>query len=83
MLAAIGAICVGAIPLAVNVWALLDAARRPEWAFAFADRNRTAWVAACGLGVLFCLPGLLVAIYYLLRVRPQVAAVEAGNLGDA
>ena len=70
-----------AVPLAINVWALLDAARRPEWAFAYAERNRTAWVAATGLGVLFCLPGVVVAAYYLLKVRPEVAGIEGGRLG--
>jgi hypothetical protein len=70
-----------AIPLALSVWALLDAAHRPEWAFSFVNRSRTAWVAATAIGVLFCLPGVVVALWYLLRVRPQVAGVEGGRLG--
>jgi hypothetical protein len=70
-----------AIPLALSVWALLDAAHRPEWAFSFVNRSRTAWVAATAIGVLFCLPGVVVALWYLIRVRPQVAGVEAGRLG--
>ena len=64
-----------AIPLALSLWALLDAANRPEWAFAFVNRNRTTWVAACAIGILFCGPGVIVALWYLLRVRPQVAGV--------
>jgi hypothetical protein len=71
-----------AIPLGLSVWALLDAAHRPEWAFSFVNRSRTAWVAATAIGVLFCLPGVAVALWYLLRVRPQVAGVEAGRLGQ-
>ena len=71
---------VAAIPLALSLWALLDAANRPEWAFAFVNRNRTTWVAACAIGILFCGPGVIVALWYLLRVRPQVAGVEAGRL---
>lgn len=70
------------IPLSINLWALLDAARRPEWAFAFANRNRAAWVAASALGILFCGPGVLVALWYLFRIRPEVAAVERGDLGS-
>jgi hypothetical protein len=71
---------VAAIPIALSVWAMLDAARRPEWAFAFVNRSRTVWVAACAIGVLFCLPGVLISLWYLLRVRPQVAGVERGRL---
>lgn len=74
------AVLVAAIPIALTTWALLDAAHRPEWAFAYADRSRTAWVAACAVGILFCGPGVLIALWYLLRVRPQVAGVEAGRL---
>ena len=69
-----------ALPHAHNQWAVLDAANRPEWAFAFVNRSRTTWVAACAIGILFCGPGVIVALWYLLRVRPQVAGVEAGRL---
>ncbi len=68
------------IPLALSMWALLDAAHRPEWAFALAKRSRVVWVASTGMGILFCGPGVLVALWYLLRVRPGVAAAERGRL---
>jgi hypothetical protein len=68
------------IPLAVSMWALLDAARRPEWAFSFANRSRTVWVVANGFGILFCGVGVVVAVYYLLKVRPQIAAIEGGRV---
>jgi hypothetical protein len=71
---------VAAIPLALSMWALLDAARRPEWAFALARRSRTAWVAATGFGILFCGPGVIISLWYLLKVRPGVAAAESGRL---
>lgn len=73
-------IAVFAIPLALSMWALLDAARRPEWAFALAGRSRVVWVAAPLFGVLFLLPGLVIAVWYLVRVRPQVSAAEEGRL---
>jgi hypothetical protein len=69
-----------AIPLALSTWALLDAARRPEWAFALARRSRTAWVAATCFGILFCGPGVVVSLWYLLKVRPGVAAAESGRI---
>lgn len=76
----IGSILVLSIPLMVSVWALLDAARRPAWAFALAGRSRTVWVALGAAGVFVCAAGVVVAVYYLVRVRPVVAAVEAGRL---
>jgi len=80
VLGAVVAIVVVSIPLALSVWALLDAARRPEWAFALAGRSRVVWVAACGIGVLFNLVGLCVSAWYLVRVRPGVAAAETGQI---
>ena len=80
MLKVLATTIVACLPLALSMWALLDAARRPEWAFALARRSRTAWVAATGMGILFCLPGVLVSIWYLVKVRPGVAAAEAGRL---
>lgn len=73
-------IIVFSIPLALSVWALLDAARRPEWAFALAGRSRVVWVAACCIGILFNWVGLTVSFWYLIRVRPQVAAAESGQV---
>jgi hypothetical protein len=68
------------IPLAVSTTALLDAARRPAWAWALAERDRTLWVALTGFGILFCGPGMITAALYWFRVRPRVAAAEAGRL---
>ena len=62
------------------MWAMLDAAHRPEWAFAFAGRSRTLWVAVTAAGILVCAVGLVVSLYYLVKVRPEIAAVEAGRL---
>ena len=71
---------IAGLPIALSLWAMLDAAHRPEWAFSFVNRSRTAWVAACAIGILFCGPGVVIALWYLLRVRPQVAGVESGRL---
>lgn len=80
MLLVCASIVVFSVPLALSVWALLDAAHRPEWAFAFANRSRTTWVVATGFGIIFCGVGVVVAGYYLLKVRPQIAAIEAGRV---
>lgn len=67
-----------AIPLGISLWALLDAARRPRWAWALADRRQVVWMAVILFGALTVVGGLLISGWYLLRVRPTVAAVERG-----
>ncbi|MFV0317975.1 MAG: hypothetical protein ACK5O2_13575 [Microthrixaceae bacterium] len=67
-------------PLALTVWALLDAARRPQWAWALAERNQVLWMTAILAGVLLLCAGLAVSGWYLWKVRPVVAAAERGEL---
>ncbi len=69
-----------AIPLALSLWALLDAARRPQWAWALAERRQVVWMAAIMLGTLTVVGGLLLSGYYLTRVRHEVAAAEEGRI---
>jgi hypothetical protein len=64
----------------LTLWALLDAARRPEWAWALAGRRRVVWMAAILFGAMTVLVGLVVATAYLVRVRPAVAAAEEGRV---
>ena len=68
------------MPLALTAWALLDAARRPEWVWALAGRRRVVWLAAILFGGLVVVVGLVVSSVYLLRIRPELAAVESGRL---
>lgn len=72
--------CVAAIPLGVSLWALLDAARRPRWAWALAGRRQIVWMAAIMLATVSLVGGLVVSGWYLTRVRPALAATEAGRL---
>jgi hypothetical protein len=77
-----GAIAVAAlacIPIGVSLWALLDAARRPQWAWALASRNQVGWMAAVLLGTFFLVPGLVISCWYLAKVRPVIAAAEEGR----
>ena len=37
-------------------------------------------VASTGMGILFCGPGVVVALWYLVKVRPGVAAAESGRI---
>ncbi len=71
------------IPLGVSVWALLDAARRPRWVWALSSHRQTPWMAAVAAGVLLTVVGLAISLWYLIKVRPDLAAVERGDLGPA
>ena len=69
------------LPLAVTAWAFLDAAHRPRWAWAFAGRNQLAWMVVIAAGVITVIGGLAISSWYLLRVRPTLAAIENGDIG--
>ena len=76
-----GAIAVTAVlcvPLGISLWALLDCARRPQWAWALAGRRQVVWMAAICMGFLTVVGGLVISAWYLLRVRPLIARAEAG-----
>jgi hypothetical protein len=73
-------VALSCIPLAITLWALLDCARRPGWAWGLSGHDRLVWMAAILLGVL-CVPaGVAISGWYLLRIRPTVAAVEDGRI---
>ena len=68
------------IPLAVSVWALLDCVRHPQWAWALAGRRQVVWLTAILFGMLCVGPGLVISGWYLVKVRPVIAAAERGSL---
>jgi len=55
------------------VWAVLDSARRPRGAFTAAGSSKTLWVTLlAALGVLIPFAGVILALVYLLNIRPRV-----------
>jgi Protein of unknown function (DUF2516) len=61
-------LCVG-----VAVWALADAAMKPESAFVGAGLSKNMWVALiAGFIVVFAPVAFVLAIVYLSSVRPKV-----------
>jgi len=70
--------CGAAVPLGLTTWALLDAARRPEWAWALAGRRQVVWMAGIMFSALTVVGGVVVSAWYLSRVRHEVAAAESG-----
>ncbi len=71
------------LPLAFTLVSLLDAVRRPQWAWALAERNQAGWIGAILLGVFCTVGGVAVCAVYWLRVRPVVAGVESGRLPES
>ena len=59
------------------LWGLVDAARRPDEEFRAAGQNKTLWIVLNALGLLVWGFGAVVALVYLLVVRPKVADVTA------
>ena len=67
---------VAVVFLAPVIWGLVDAIRRPKEAFVAAGKNRGLWIGL--LVAAFIVPVLIgtgVGMWYLIAVRPKVAAV--------
>lgn len=79
---AVGLTILACIPLGLTLWALLDAAHRPRWVWALSRHPQLPWLAAVAAGVLLTVLGVGISLWYLIRVRPELAALEAGRLGD-
>ena len=69
---------VASVPLGVTLWALLDAARRPQWAWALSGRRQVVWMALIMFSALTVLGGLALSSWYLSRIRHEIAAAEEG-----
>jgi hypothetical protein len=78
LFAAIAWTALFSVPLGISLWALLDCARRPGWAWALAGRRQVVWMAAILVGFVSVVGGLGVSIWYLAKVRPVIARAEAG-----
>lgn len=71
---------VAAVPLSLTIWALLDAARRPQWAWALSGRRQVVWMTVIMFSALTVVGGMAVSAWYLSRIRHEVAAAEDGRL---
>lgn len=59
------------VVLGIQIWALVDIARRNETDWRSIDESRTAWFAVAFLG------SFLGAVLYLVHVRPKFAKLLA------
>lgn len=63
--------------IAVPLWAVVDAARRPAEAFFAVRSNKAIWIAAIAVAWLFGL-GFFLGGFYLLFTRPKVRRQMGG-----
>lgn len=73
-------IAIAASPIALVGVSFLHAARFPQWVWAFSDRTQIVWLASLLLGVAIIPMGVPVALWYLLKIRPVLTRIEAGNM---
>ncbi|MGQ0435008.1 MAG: hypothetical protein ACT452_21680 [Microthrixaceae bacterium] len=69
-----------AIPLSLTIWALLDAARRPQWAWSLSGRRQVVWMAGIMFAAATVLGGVIVSTWYLTRIRREVQDAEDGRI---
>jgi hypothetical protein len=63
---------------AIPIWAIIDAAIRPEPAFAAIGSNKSTQLLVLVLTALFCnVIGTVIAIVYLVSTRSKLAAATA------
>jgi hypothetical protein len=69
------------VPAVVIVWAVVDAATRPIWAWQFAQRRKGLWLALLLLGLVDPFPiGVTLVAIYVTVVRPKVATAQQSAL---
>jgi len=69
-----------ALPLCVTVAAILDAAHRPRWVWALSRHTQLFWLAGLLFSTLVVVGGVAAALWYAVRVRPDLIALESGDL---
>lgn len=69
-------------PIIITTVALLDAARRPEWAWLMSNRRRLLWLGMLVAGVITYFPGPVIATLYWFTARRDVRSIERGDFED-
>ena len=62
--------------LTLTVWAMVDALRASCAQWSAVGRRRVVWIAAVGASLFLGPGGGLVPVFYLLTVRPALAAAR-------
>ena len=62
----------GLVPLAIAIWAIVDIAQRSDSEFQAIGQTKTTWLLLVVLLTFLCgLPGAIIAVVYLLAIRPK------------
>lgn len=68
---------VGLLFIVIPVWGIVDAAKRPDYAWSAAGQNKVLWIALQAAGAIFTgFGGVVMAVVYLVAIRPMVRAAE-------
>ncbi len=69
---------VALVPVGVTVFAIVDGAGRPEWAWQRAGQSKAVWIALEAVGIFACFLGLIMSIIYFATVRPKLVLAQQG-----
>ncbi len=73
-----GLVALGMLGVVLCVWAMIDAAIRPDPAWKDAGQNKVLWIVLLLAALLVLRPvGILVAIAYFAVIRPKIRASQA------
>lgn len=75
-------VAIASVPLVFVGCTFLNAAQRPQWVWVMSGRTQIVWLATLALGTAVIPIGIPAAIYYLIRIRPILVAVESGDISD-
>jgi hypothetical protein len=64
---------------AVCIWAAVDAASYPDWAFDAAHTSKVLWIVLPVVGIFMCVVGIVAAVLWFGLFKPRV--VEASRRG--
>ena len=73
-------IILGLAALGLTIWGVVDALQRPDAAWAAAGQNKTTWVVLMIVLAFLCGLGWVVALIYLLSIRPKLIAAQSGGM---
>jgi hypothetical protein len=79
ILVLLGLVVAGVLSIALPIWAIVDAARRPDEVWTAAGQNKTLWIVLLAVFTVTCGAGWIVAIIYVASVRPKLMAPPYGG----
>ncbi len=82
--AAMGTLIFGlvVVGMVLCIFGIVDAARRPVWAWQASGQNKSLWLVLNVVGVVFgliFLGAVIIGPIYLLAIRPKVARAQSGG----